>query len=107
MRTRSGWSRNSSRRPEPANPRERTGRARGIPFPRSCVAASMVPFHPRPPWLTGRLQTIRALRWPFPAALTEGHRLWLPLADGDALAAMLHFPEAPRHLPLAVLVHGL
>lgn len=67
----------------------------------------MVPFHPRPPWLTGRLQTLRALRWPLPAALTPGHRLWLPLADGDALAAMLHFPETPRPLPLAVLVHGL
>ena len=56
----------------------------------------MVPFHPRPPWLTGRLQTIRALRWPIPASLPEGHRLWLPLADGDALAAMLHFPQTPR-----------
>ncbi|TCZ57190.1 alpha/beta fold hydrolase [Roseicella aquatilis] len=68
----------------------------------------MLPFHPRPPWLTGRLQTLRALRWPIPAALTEGHRLWLPMEDGDALAAMLHFPEgAPRALPLAVLVHGL
>jgi predicted alpha/beta-fold hydrolase len=67
----------------------------------------MVPFRPRPPWLTGRLQTLRALRWPFTAALTEGHRLWLPLADGDALAAMLHFPEGgPRRRPLAVLVHG-
>lgn len=67
----------------------------------------MVPFHPRPPWLTGRLQTIRALRWPILASLSEGHRLWLPLQDGDALAAMLHFPEAPRPLPLAVLVHGM
>ena len=67
----------------------------------------MVPFHPRPPWLTGRLQTIRALRWPLPATLTEGHRLWLPLQDGDALAAMLHFPAEPRRLPLAVLVHGI
>lgn len=68
----------------------------------------MVPFHPRPPWLTGRLQTIRALRWPIAAPLTEGHRLWLPLADGDALAAMLHFPARPaRPMPLAVLVHGL
>jgi predicted alpha/beta-fold hydrolase len=68
----------------------------------------MVPFHPRPPWLTGRLQTLRALRWPIRAALPEGHRLWLPLADGDALAAMLHFPaDTPRRLPLAVLIHGL
>ncbi|RAI60117.1 alpha/beta fold hydrolase [Roseicella frigidaeris] len=68
----------------------------------------MLPFHPRPPWLTGRLQTLRALRWPFPARLAEGHRLWLPLPDGDALAATLHLPEAARPgRPLAVLVHGL
>src|SRR4051812_17316370 len=84
------------------------GRAGGIPSPRICVPACMVPFHPRPPWLTGRLQTLRALRWPIPAALPEGHRLWLPLADGDALAALLHFPADPtRRLPLAVLIHGL
>jgi len=68
----------------------------------------MVPFSPRAPWLTGRLQTLRALRWPIPAGLTEGHRVWLPLPDGDALAACLHFPaaEAPPR-PLAVLVHGM
>ncbi|MDN3563184.1 alpha/beta fold hydrolase [Paeniroseomonas aquatica] len=70
---------------------------------------SHAPFSPRPPWLGGTLQTLRALRWPFAARLTPGHRLWLPLADGDALAAMLHLPplvlEPAR--PLAVLVHGL
>ncbi|MFC7693832.1 hypothetical protein ACFQY5_34165 [Paeniroseomonas aquatica] len=53
---------------------------------------SHAPFSPRPPWLGGTLQTLRALRWPFAARLTPGHRLWLPLADGDALAAMLHLP---------------
>jgi uncharacterized protein len=68
----------------------------------------MVPFHSRPPWLTGRLQTLRALRWPFPASLAEGHRLWLPLPDGDALAAMLHLPPGPGpDRPLAVLLPGL
>ncbi|MBK1660956.1 alpha/beta fold hydrolase [Paracraurococcus ruber] len=67
----------------------------------------MVPFLPRPPWLTSRLQTLRALRWPIAARLPPAHRLWLPLPDGDALAAALHFPETPRPLPLAVLVHGL
>ncbi len=69
------------------------------------------PFTPRPPWLGGTLQTLRALRWPFAARLAPGHRLWLPLADGDALAAMLHLPppgmgSAPER-PLAVLLHGL
>ncbi len=68
---------------------------------------SSVPFRPRPPWLGGTLQTIRALRWPWPARLPPGHRLWLPLADGDALAAMLHLPERASARPLAVLVHGL
>ena len=71
-------------------------------------------FRPRTPWLGGTLQTLRALRWPCPASLPHGHRLWLPLPDGDALAAMLHLPTkaAPRPTktaprPLAVLVHGL
>lgn len=68
----------------------------------------MVPFHSRPPWLTGRLQTLRALRWPLPASLPDSHRLWLPLPDGDALAAMLHLPPGPGpDRPLAVLVPGL
>ena len=68
-----------------------------------------VTLRPRPPWFGGTLQTVRALRWPFPALLPPGHRLWLPLPDGDALAATLHLPpgtEAPAK-PLAVLVHGL
>ncbi len=68
---------------------------------------SPVPFRPRPPWLGGTLQTLRALRWPWPARLPPGHRLWLPMADGDALAAMLHLPAALSARPLAVLVHGL
>jgi hypothetical protein len=68
-----------------------------------------VTLRPRPPWFGGTLQTARALRWPVPARLPAGHRLWLPLPDGDALAATLHLPDGARPLarPLAVLVHGL
>jgi hypothetical protein len=67
-------------------------------------------LRPRPPWIGGTLQTVRALRWPLAARPPAGHRLWLPLPDGDALAASLHLPPpaaagAPR--PLAVLVHGM
>jgi predicted alpha/beta-fold hydrolase len=67
----------------------------------------LTPFTARPPWIGGTLQTLRALRYPFRATLPPGHRLWLPLPDGDALAAMLHLPEARGDRPLAVLVHGL
>ncbi len=65
-------------------------------------------FVPRPPWLTGDLQTMRnILRRPY-------HDLWqwreerveLPLADGDSLLAQIHLPsEAARAVTL--LVHGL
>jgi uncharacterized protein len=68
----------------------------------------IVTLRPRPPWFGGTLQTARALRWPIAARLPPGHRLWLPLPDGDALAATLHLPEAqPPARPLAALVHGL
>jgi uncharacterized protein len=68
----------------------------------------IVTLRPRPPWFGGTLQTVRALRWPLGARLPAGHRLWLPLPDGDALAASLHLPEAmPPARPLAALVHGL
>ncbi|WP_135466239.1 alpha/beta fold hydrolase [Crenalkalicoccus roseus] len=68
-----------------------------------------VPFRARPPWYGGTLQTLRAIRIPVSASLPHGERLWLPLPDGDALAASLHFPEGrrPPPRPLAVLVHGL
>ena len=68
-----------------------------------------IPFRPRPPWIGGTLQTLRALRWPFPASLPHGERLWLPLEDGDALAATLHLPRdrGAGRRPLALLVHGL
>ncbi|MBL6457815.1 alpha/beta fold hydrolase [Belnapia sp. T6] len=65
------------------------------------------PFRPRPPWFGGTLQTLRALRWPLPPTLPPGHRLWLPMPDGDALAAMLHLPEQGAPRPLALLVHGI
>jgi hypothetical protein len=70
-----------------------------------------IPFRARPPWLGGILQTLRALRWPLPVPLPKGERLWLPLGDGDALAATLHLPREAAGgaalRPLAVLVHGL
>ena len=71
------------------------------------MTPSPKPFAPRPPWLGATLQTLRALRWPIPNRLPPGHRLWLPLADGDALAASLHLPAQQTRYPLAVLVHGL
>jgi predicted alpha/beta-fold hydrolase len=67
----------------------------------------LTPFTARPPWIGGTLQTLRALRYPFRARLPPGHHLWLPLGDGDALAAMLHLPEGRGDRSLAVLVHGL
>ena len=68
-----------------------------------------VTLRPRPPWFGGTLQTARALRWPIPPRLPAGHRLWLPLPDGDALAATLHLPDGaePPARPLAALVHRL
>ena len=57
--------------------------------------------------LDARLDALRH-RWPLRAPLPPGHRLWLPLPDGDALAATLHLPDSqPSTKPLAVLVHGL
>lgn len=61
-------------------------------------------FRPRFPWLTGDLQTLRdTLRG---GAFDAGPfaRLWLPLADGDALSAAWH---AGRGRETVVLVHGL
>lgn len=74
----------------------------------STMDPRIVTLRPRPPWFGGTLQTVRALRWPLRAPLPPGHRLWLPLPDGDALAATLHLPDSqPPTKPLAVLVHGL
>lgn len=63
------------------------------------------PFRPRPPWLTGDLQTVRNTLFrdaPDPGPFV---RLWLALPDGDALAAALH--EGRDDRPLVVLIHGL
>lgn len=67
-----------------------------------------IPFRARPPWLGAGPQTFRGLLWPGGERPPRGHALWLPLPDGDALAAVLHPPPAgtpPR--PLAMLVHGM
>ncbi len=61
-------------------------------------------FRPRFPWLNGDLQTLRdTLRGgaPDPGPFT---RLWLDLADGDALAAAWHEGQGRETV---VLVHGL
>lgn len=63
------------------------------------------PFRPRPPWLTGDLQTLRNLLRrdaPDPGPFA---RLWLDLPDGDALAAAWHTGDPER--PTIVLIHGL
>lgn len=68
-------------------------------------------FRPRPPWLTGDLQTLRNnLRRPYhdltawPETPVE-----LPLADGssDRLLGYLHRPRAKTPRGLVVLLHGL
>jgi predicted alpha/beta-fold hydrolase len=64
-------------------------------------------FLPRPPFFGGVMQTLRGVGWPIgPMLPTRGHRLWIPLGDGDQLAAVLHWPKRTRR-PLALLVHGL
>jgi predicted alpha/beta-fold hydrolase len=68
-------------------------------------------FLPAPPFVGGFLQTLRGVGWPIrPALPRQGHRLWIPLSDGDRLAACLHLPHAARQdrrRPLALLVHGM
>jgi predicted alpha/beta-fold hydrolase len=73
------------------------------------TATDFPPFRPRPPWLTGDLQTLRNyLRQPvcdlsaFPAK-----RLELPMQDGDRLLGDLNMPGATVEKPLVVLIHGL
>lgn len=62
------------------------------------------PFTPRFPWLTGDLQTIRDTVRGKPADTGPFRRLWLPLEDGDALAAAWH---EGRGRETVVLIHGL
>lgn len=63
------------------------------------------PFRPRPPWLTGDLQTVRNTLFRDAPDPGPFERLWLALPDGDALAAALH--EGRNDRPLVVLIHGL
>ncbi len=67
------------------------------------------PFRPRPPWLTGDLQTLRnTLVRPRPdLSPWPGETLSLELGDGDRLRARLHRPAGPAAGPPLVLVHGL
>ncbi len=66
-------------------------------------------FRPRPPWLTGDLQTLRnfLLRPRIDLAPWPGERLWLPVSGGDQLAAALHARDRLGERPLVVLIHGL
>lgn len=64
-------------------------------------------FTPRPPWLTGDLQTLRnIIRQPFyDLAPWPEERTEIALGDGDRLLAQIHRPEKPR--AVSVLIHGL
>ena len=66
-------------------------------------------FRPRPPWLTGDLQTLRnfLLRPRIDLAPWPAERLWLPVSGGDQLAASLHARDRLGERPLVVLIHGL
>jgi predicted alpha/beta-fold hydrolase len=66
-------------------------------------------FRPRPPWLTGDLQTVRNyLRRPACDLSAFGSkRLELKLRDGDRLLGDLNLPEDTSQKPLVVLIHGL
>jgi hypothetical protein len=66
-------------------------------------------FRPRPPWLTGDLQTVRnfLLRPRIDLADGAGERLWLPVSGGDQLAASLHARARLGERALVVLIHGL
>ena len=64
-------------------------------------------FRQRPPWLGADLQTLRNfLLGPAPD-LPGGETLFLPLRDGDRLAARLDRPSGGASKPLIVLIHGL
>ena len=66
-------------------------------------------FRPRPPWLTGDLQTLRnfLLRPRIDLRPWPGERLWLPVSGGDQLAASLHARDRLGERALVVLIHGL
>ncbi len=68
-------------------------------------------FRPRPPWVSGDLQTLRNfLRRPaFDLSAFPAERLVLPMRDGsgDRLIGELNRPRNDPGRPLVVLVHGL
>ncbi|MDM4018578.1 YheT family hydrolase [Roseiconus lacunae] len=72
------------------------------------------PFHPKPPWYGGYLQTARSRLFRLQERDLSDYRvksLRMPTSDdtGDVLTAdLLSPPEGPRHpWPLIVLLHGL
>ncbi|MBK1697765.1 YheT family hydrolase [Rhodovibrio salinarum] len=73
------------------------------------AVSDLPPFRPRPPWLTGDLQTLRnfLLRPRIDLRPWPGERLWLPVSGGDQLAASLHARDWLGEQPLVVLIHGL
>lgn len=79
---------------------QRPGAARDLGLP---------PFRPRFPWLTGDLQTLRnfILRPRHDLSAWPQRRLWLPVSEGDQLAAALHAGARTGETPLVVLIHGL
>ena len=67
------------------------------------------PFHPRFPWLSGDLQTVRnTLVRPRPdLSAWSRQTVWFTMADGDRLSADLHAVEWAGQRPLVILIHGL
>lgn len=90
----------------PSSPRRafKTSRDREICAGR---AGAIPPFRERPPWIGCDLQTLRNFLCGGPPDLSGAERLWLPMMDGDKLAARLDRPAADAGTPLVVLVHGL
>lgn len=70
----------------------------------SSTSSTHEPFRPRFPWLSGDLQTIRDTLRRDPPETGPFTRIWLPLPDGDALAAAWHPGQGRETI---VLVHGL
>ncbi len=65
-------------------------------------------FRERAPWIGCDLQTLRNYLRGGAPELPGGERLWLPMPDGDKLAARLDEPSLAEPLkPLVLLVHGL
>jgi predicted alpha/beta-fold hydrolase len=73
------------------------------------TATDFPPFRPRPPWLTGDLQTLRNyLRQPAcDLSAFPSKRVQFPMHDGDRLLGDLNLPGTAAGKPLVVLIHGL